>query len=164
MFGFGSETIDTVQHPDSELQVGELVDNVIFRVPIEVFWYVLGMVLLGTYYFGLARLFRIDDIWWDHWFAFTWWTHVPLISTYGAAELIEVYSVREDPSFFVGLVVVGLFFLLPIAWTVSLSVQGLRIWTGKGWAFCLGVSAPPYLLVILDSTKHIIEVFSRALA
>lgn len=163
-FGFGSETSDSMQRPDIVSQVGAIATNAIFQVPIEVFTYTIAMILLGTYYFGIARFFRIDDIWWEHWFAFAWWTHVPLISLFGAVEFMEAYSGAVDPSFGVSLVVVGLCFLLPIAWTVSLSVQGLRSWTGKGWTFCLGVSAPPYLLVLLDSTQNIIEVFARALA
>ena len=62
-YGIGLDTIDNVQRPDSELQVGELAQNVIIEMPIAMINYTLGMVLLGTYYFGIARIFRIDDIW-----------------------------------------------------------------------------------------------------
>lgn len=163
-YGIGLDTIDNVQRPDGKLQVGELAQNVIFEMPIAMFNYTLGMLLLGTYYFGIARLFRIDDIWWEHWFAFAWWTHVPLILVLGAARFIDVYSVTVDPSLGVSLIVVGLCFLLPIVWTVNLSVQGLRIWTEKGWLFSLGVSVLPYLVVILAYAQSIVDMFMRAWA
>lgn len=158
------EELDLDLHAESEWEVGEFARNVIIEVPLEIFGYVIGMVLLGTYYFGIARYFRIDNLWWEQWFAFAWWTHVPLILANGATAVIDVYSVTEHPSFVVSLLVIGLCFLLPIVWTVSLSVQGLRIWTQKGWAFCLSVSALPYLLLVLLYSRRIVGIFLRALS
>lgn len=158
------EEFDQAPHAESEWEVGEFARNVIVEVPFEILGYVIGMVLLGTYYFGIARYYRINDLWWEHWFAFAWWTHVPLILANGATAVIDVYSGTEHPSFLVSLLVIGLCFLLPIVWSVSLSVQGLRIWTKKGWAFCLSVSALPYLTLVLFYSRRIVEIFLRALS
>ncbi len=84
---------------------------------------------------------------------------MPLILVLGAARFIDVYSITVDPSLGVSLIVVGLCFLLPIVWTVSLSAQGLRIWTERGWVFSLGVSVLPYLVVILAYARSIVEMF-----
>ena len=158
------EELDIEPHAKSDWEVGKFVQSVIIEVPFEVFGYVIGMVLLGTYYFGIARFFRIDNIWWEHWFAFAWWTHIPLILANGATAVIDVYSDTEHPSFLVSSLVIGLCFLLPIVWAMSLSVRGLRIWTHKGWAFCLSVSTLPYLLLVLLYSRRIVEIFLRALS
>ena len=159
-FGIGLKTIDNVPHPDSELESAKLAHNLIFELPV----YALGLIFLGTYYFGIARYFQIDDIWWEHWFGFACWTHVPLILIAGASCFIDVYAVTVNPSLGVSVFVVGLCFLLPIAWTVHLYFQGLRIWTKRGWAVCLCVSVLPYSIVILSYVRTVIELFMRAVA
>lgn len=148
-------------HKVSLLEWEDWVQNLV-KVPFTAFEYVLDVILLGTYFFVIARCFRIDDIRWEHWFGFAWWTLVPIVLVDGANVFIEAYSGSMDPSLAVSVLVVGLGFLLPIVGTATLTVQGLRIWTAKGWAYCVGFGLLPYFLLVLVYTREIVRLFLQA--
>lgn len=151
-----------VAHRLSETDATRLVDYVVFHAPYAVFEFVLSVILLGTYFFVVARCFRIDEIRWEHWFGFACWTLVPLILVDGAAIFIDAYSEARDPLLSISVFVVAVCFLLPIVWTVILTAQGLRIWTAKGWGFCLGFSVLPYTMFVLIYIQDIVAMFMRA--
>ncbi|MXZ56036.1 MAG: hypothetical protein F4227_05910 [Gammaproteobacteria bacterium] len=148
-------------HPLADLEFHIWMEHLV-RVPFAAFEYVLDVVLLGTYFFVIARCFRIDDIQWEHWFGFACWTLVPIILVDGAGTFIEVYSESMNPSLTVSVLVVGLGFLIPIVWTITLTIQGLRIWTEKGWAYCVGFGLLPYFLLVLVYTREIVRLFIQA--
>lgn len=152
---------DWFLHPLADLEFHDWVEHLV-RVPYAAFEFVLDVVLLGTYFFVIARCFRIDDIQWEHWFGFACWTLVPIILVDGVVTFIEVYSGSMNPSLAVSVLVVGLGFLLPIVWTATLTVQGLRIWTAKGWVYCIGFGLLPYFLLVLVYTREIVRLFLQA--
>lgn len=148
-------------HPLGDLEFHNWVENLV-SVPVAVFEFVLNVILLSTYFFVIARCFRIDNIQWEHWFGFTCWTLVPIVLVDGAVSFIKVYSGSMNPSLTVSVIVVGLCFVLPIFWTATLSVKGLRIWTAKGWVYCVGFGVLPYFLFVLAYTREIVKLFIQA--
>ncbi len=148
-------------HKVSLLQWEDWVQHLV-RVPFAAFETLLDVILLGTYFFVIARCFSIDDIRWEHWFGFACWTLVPIILVDGAVIFIEAYSGSMNPSLTVSLLVVGLCFLLPIVWTTTLTILGLRIWTGNRWGYSLGFGLLPYFLFVLVYTPEIVRLFIQA--
>lgn len=150
-------------HPIFELSFGQFVLVFGSSVTLIFLGIVCTVVILGTYYFAIARHFQIDILW-EHWFAFTCWTLVPMIVMPGARVFIDVYTISDSASLFIGIVVVMLFFIIPIVWTVSLTQQGLRIWTAKGRGYCLVFSVAPYVIYGLMAIPDFVRFVDRAVS
>ncbi len=71
---------------------------------------------------------------------------------------ILVLGSLDDPPLVLSIVVLVLFYLLPVVWTVCLTQQGLRIWIAKGKGITLLISVVPYLLYVLLSVEKIVEL------
>lgn len=108
----------------------------------------IGVILLGTYLYALARCFRVDDIRWEHWFGFASWTLVPMSLVLGLRTYVAESLFLQIPPLLLSVLVVSCYFLL-IVWTIFLTVQGLRIWTERPKGWYLFFSVLPCVLVVL---------------
>lgn len=108
----------------------------------------LTLIVIGTYFFVVARCFRLKILW-EHWIGFTCWTLIPLALVHSAMSFLSMYGAgANSSSAIIAVAILGT--MLLILWTVCLSAQGLRIWTLKGWGFCLGFSVLPYVIYYFD--------------
>lgn len=160
--GIGEQTLLGTPHPFSEFEFSDFTEHLLLEVPYAIFQHCVDLILLGTYFFVVARCYRITDIHWEHWFGFACWTLVPMISVDGAVSFIDIYAGTVDPSLWLSITVVVLCFLLPIVWTASLTVLGLRTWTSQGWFYNLAFGAVPYALYGLVYAQDILKLFVRA--
>lgn len=146
------------------LDLSSLQDLLELLVPLPsafLFVYIGGAVILATWYFAIARYFRVDILW-EQWFGFTCWTLVPMIIVPSSRLFITILENSIDPSPVSSIVVVALFYLLPVAWTVFLTQQGLRVWTAKGKGITLLISVIPYVLYLLFSVETVVELMKGA--
>ena len=108
----------------------------------------LTLIVIGTYFFVVARCFRLKILW-EHWIGFTCWTLIPLALVHSAMSFLSMYGAgANSSSAIIAVAILGT--MLLILWTVCLSAQGLRIWTAKGWGFCFGFSVLPYVVYYFD--------------
>ena len=125
-------------------------------------FYVLGIVcvtgiwwlLTSTYYFGIARLFKIR-ISWRNWFGFSCWSSIPLVTLpvfVGIAWLVQVYPQHgawNDPWYVEFISACCLIF--PFVWCMRVTAQGLHSWTapaGRGNVYWRLVAIVPYGLLL----------------
>lgn len=125
-------------------------------------FYVLGIVcvtgiwwlLSSTYYFGIAKLFKIR-ISWRNWFGFSCWSSLPLVTLpvfIGIAWLVQVYPQNgswNDPWYVEFISSCCLIF--PFAWCMRVTAQGLRSWTspdGRGNVYWRLVAIVPHGLLL----------------
>ena len=121
----------------------------------------IDFILIGTYFFVVARCSGIKILW-EQWFGFTCWAVIPIVFVHSAASFLSMYSMSENPAPIVTLVISILFCFLPILWIVSLSAQGLRIWTSKSWIFCIGWGIIPYVVLFDELALAVIKSLIRA--
>ena len=127
-------------------------------IPFAFFFvYIGGAVILASWYFAIARHYRVDILW-EQWFGFTCWSLVPMIIVPCSRLFILVLGSVDDPPLVLSIVVLVLFYLLPVVWTVCLTQQGLRIWIDKGKGITLLISVVPYVLYVLLSVEKIVEL------
>ena len=146
------------------LSISSFQDLLVLLVPLPsafLFVYIGGAVILASWYFAVARYYRVDILW-EQWFAFTCWTLVPMIIVPSARFFITILEASDDPYPVLSIFVVALFYLLPVAWTVFLTQQGLRVWTAKGKGITFLISVIPYLLYVLFSVEKIVELMKGA--
>ena len=77
---------------------------------------------------------------------------------------ILILASLDNPPLVFSVVVVALFYLLPVVWTVCLTQQGLRVWTAKGTVITLLISVIPYLIYVLVSVEKVVELMKGALS
>lgn len=118
---------------------------------------ILTFIVIGTYFFIVARCFRLKILW-EHWIGFTCWTLVPLALVHSAMSFLSMYQAGARSSSVI-IAVALLCIILLILWTVCLSAQGLRIWTSRGWGFCLGFSVLPYVIYYFDFIVSLPAIF-----
>ena len=82
--------------------------------------YAIDFILIGTYFFVVARCIGIKILW-EQWFGFTCWAVIPIVFVHSAASSLSMYSISENPALIVTIVISILFCFLPILWIVSLS-------------------------------------------
>lgn len=140
--------------PLIELRISSIPALLLF-VPSTVLGYIVYLVLIGTYFFVVARCFNIKTAW-EYWFGFTCWTHIPMVITAIGVSVLLVYSSIGDPSTYVVVILSIPLLLLPLVWTGLLSAIGLRTWTTKGRAFCIGFGVLPYVFVLILSISDFI--------
>ncbi|MYD46535.1 MAG: hypothetical protein F4W92_09295 [Gammaproteobacteria bacterium] len=160
----GLLSIPLVGEPNLGIAISSWQDLLALLVPIPVafmFVYVSGAAILAAWYFAIARYFRVD-ISWEHWFGFTCLTLVPMIVVPCSRLFIFVLASLDDPPLVLSIVVVVLFYLLPVLWTVSLTQQGLRVWTAKGRVITLLISVIPYVLYVLLSVQKVVGLMHAA--
>ena len=127
------------------------------------FAYIGGAVILATWYFAIARIYRVEILW-KQWFGFTCWTLVPMIIVPCARLFIFILESLDNPPLVLSIVVVALFYLLPVVWTVCLTQKGLRVWTAKGRVITLLISVIPFLIYVLVSVEKVVELMKGAFA
>ena len=139
------------------LMVGTMLLTLLYIV-------VLAVILLGTYYYALARCYRIHDIRWEHWFGFACWTLVPMFMVPSARVFFENYETAVYPSFILSVVVLALCFLLPIIWSVYLTVRGLLVWTKNTKRWHIFFCVLPFVVIGLASFPQLLELFAEILS
>lgn len=120
------------------------------------------LVLLGTYFFIIGRLFRIENTSWEHWLGFAGWINIPMVLMFFGSSLLSAWGHTENPSPIFFFAVLVIFVVLPIVWAVVLCVQGLRIWTEKSKSFCVRISLIPYFIFAVMTTPELILVGALA--
>lgn len=134
----------------------------VFPIPSTFFIaYIGGAIILATWYFAIARLYRVDILW-EQWFGFTCWTLVPMIIVPAARLFILILESLDNPPIVFSIVVVALLYLLPVVWTVCLTQQGLRVWTDKGKVITLLISVIPYAIYVYISVDKVVELMKGA--
>ncbi|MXZ44846.1 MAG: hypothetical protein F4Z01_07730 [Gammaproteobacteria bacterium] len=120
------------------------------------------LVLLGTYFFIIGRLFRIENILWEHWLGFAGWINIPMVLMFFGSSLLSAWGHTANPSRIFFFAVLVIFVILPIVWAVVLCVQGLKSWSDKGTSFCVRISLIPYFIFAVMTTPELILVGSLA--
>lgn len=144
--------------------ISSLYDLLVLLVPFPsafLFVYIGGAVILATWYFAVARYYQVEILW-EHWFGFTCWTLVPMIIVPSSRFFITILEASENPTPVLSIVVVAVFYLLPVVWTVLLTQQGLRVWTKKGKGITFLISAIPYVFYLLFSVEKVVELMKGA--
>lgn len=134
--------------------------SLVSLILMTILGYLSSIVVLSTYYFAIARYFRIEILW-EHWFGFTCYTLVPMILVPSARWFIGTYGYFANPSLALCIVVLVLGLLLPIVWTVFITQLGLRIWTGKTRGYCVLSALVPYVLYGLSTIPDIVSLIAR---
>ncbi|MYD45290.1 MAG: hypothetical protein F4W92_02930 [Gammaproteobacteria bacterium] len=106
------------------------------------------LMLIGTYFYGISRWLGIDRRW-EHWFGFSCWANIPMILVPSFVTTVGIYAITQPKAYLFLSVLWLVFFLLPLWWSVYVSVQGLRSWISKDTKFCVKVALVPYAVIIL---------------
>ena len=114
------------------------------------------LLLLGTYFYIIARCLRID-IKWENWLRFGCWTYIPMAVIPAVSNIVDELVPWNFSSYLFAYVLWFVSLLLPIMWSMSITVQGLRSWTTQKTAFCIGVAAIPYVLIFLSYAPSILQ-------
>lgn len=124
------------------------VFNICFNVGVR-------LMLFGTYFYAIARWLRIDTRW-EHWFGLSCWANIPMIVVPSVVLIIGTIAVTQPVPKLVVFFLWVVFCVIPILWSVYISVQGLLSWTEKESAFCVKVALVPYVLWLLSYSPTII--------
>ena len=120
-----------------------------------------AVIILGTYFYALARYYLIDDIRWEYWVGFVCWTLIPMFMVPSTRLFFDGYEKTQNPSFILSLVVSVFGFVLPIVWSAYLTVRGLRVWTEDTKCSHVGFCILPYVILALMSVPDVFDLFSQ---
>ncbi|MYC26331.1 MAG: hypothetical protein F4X56_10520 [Gammaproteobacteria bacterium] len=113
------------------------------------------LLLIGTYFYAIARWLRMDTRW-EHWFGLSCWTNIPMIVVPAVLLIVGTIALtRPVPKAVVFLLWI-VFCFTPISWSVYITVQGLLSWTEKDRSFCVKIALIPYGLLLLTYSPAII--------
>lgn len=116
------------------------------------------LVLLAIYFYLVARWLRLD-IRWENWFGFSCWTLIPVAIVLPTLEILMWFSFPDRSNVQFQSLIRFSQFALPFLWSILITVQGLRSWTGKNASFCVGVASLPYALYFLSYTPRLLQSF-----
>lgn len=116
------------------------------------------LILIGTYFYAIARSSGIDCRW-EHWFGFSCWTNIPMIVYPSVVLTVGTYAITQPKSYVFLSVLWFVLFFLPLLWSVYITVQGLRSWIPKDTAFCVKVAVVPYAVITLLCSPGIFGSF-----
>lgn len=113
------------------------------------------LMLIGTYFYAIARWLRIDTRW-EHWFGLSCWVNIPMIVVPSVVLIIGIIAITNPIPKVVVFLMWIVFCCTPILWSVYIAVQGLLSWTEKERAFCVRVALVPFVLLLLSYSPTII--------
>lgn len=116
------------------------------------------LMLIGTYFYAIARWLGIDYRW-EQWFGLACWTNIPIVVIPTVGLIIGTFTLTQHPPHAVVFLLWCVFFLPPLLWSVFISVEGLRSWTEKETPFCVRVALVPYVILLLLTSPVIIGSF-----
>lgn len=116
------------------------------------------LLLIGTYFYAIARWLRMDTRW-EHWFGLSCWTNIPMIVVPSVLLIVGTIALTQPVPKVVLFFLWTVFCFAPISWSVYISVQGLLSWTEKDRSFCVKVALIPYVLLLLSYSPAIVASF-----
>lgn len=154
--GLGSNVSGSLQEDGLiNLSLLLLLVGVLFESFETVFQVGVRLILLGTYFYAVGRLLRMDTRW-ENWFGFACWTYLPMVIVPAAKVIAVSLSLGSATSNSLLFVLWCVFVLLPMFWSFCVTLQGLRSWTDKKTFVCIGIALIPYVVIILLDTPSIL--------
>ena len=130
------------------LELSDILASIVLGAFELVLIVCLKLTLLGTYFYVVGRMMQLDP-WWEDWFGFACWTHLPMVIASAATTILIIFSLGNVTSIFLLSFVRNALVILPVFWSFCITVQGLRSWTSKDTAFCVTVALVPYTVLVL---------------